>query len=203
MKRDFYTLISVLAVGILGTAILIWLQNASLRPRIIQAQDLPITNITDPNNLNADYPTLLSLYGANQCEEQILKGSCSDTCRQLVERINLEEEKIASLDPVLKKTAATAPARSPASPKTSVPKKAITYGLPAVGGVRFTSNPAQVSCPVKNDKPGKSSYKKKHYDEDCCIDYDEWLRPGCTYISGAYDISLNHKLPPPSFSPKK
>jgi hypothetical protein len=45
-------------------------------------------------------------------------------------------------------------------------------------------------CPVKKDRPGISSYKENHMDEDCCADYDEWPKPGCFYAPEDYALML-------------
>lgn len=75
--------------------------------------------------------------------------------------------------------------------------------LPLAPGVKFTNDRKLVSCKGKHNDHRPSPDKKNHYDEDCCIDRDEWLQPGCTYHYNDIKYSLNGKKPLPPFVIKK
>lgn len=80
-----------------------------------------------------------------------------------------------------------------------VAKPVSEYGSLAIApGVRFTNDRKKVSCKVKGQDHEKSKNgKKKHYDEDCCIDRDEWFDPGCVYHYNDVKYALNGKKPLP------
>jgi hypothetical protein len=122
----------------------------------------------------------------------------SETVDQISENSVKEEvsPKQENLKPVVTR---------PAPKKTSIaPRKVVAQNSQSAlaPGVRFTNDRNKVSCKSSGGDHDKSEHgKKSHYDEDCCIDKDEWLMPGCTYHYNDIKYSLNGKKPFPSRKP--
>jgi len=193
MKRDFYMLTSVLIIGIIGAVILIRLQNAKILivPKTLAADTLEIGGISSSylRDLGKYVIPLEGNDSSSVCSED---NPVSD---EIAVSSSFEDENINTTDLTLEKPAAQA-VKSVVAPIVKKPAG------PYVPGIRFTNNPQQMSCHLKgHNHPSKSKRKGNHYDEDCCIDKDEWLEPGCVYLYSDLGVSLNNKKPAPLYKP--
>lgn len=149
------------------------------RQPIIQAQ------VVENNSIEEIVPES----SFDHCEN----GFCSAVCVKLNDALSsntrkcdeskTEPEKIVA-KPIIRKIVQPAPKNNNAP------------------GVRFTNDRNLVSCKNNSSNHDKSVHGKgKHYDEDCCIDKDEWLMPGCVYYRDDAKYSLSGKKPAPLHVP--
>jgi hypothetical protein len=144
-----------------------------------------------------------------KCENSSTSKQCSSLCgkdnseKDLAAKLAQEEEikqKVAGAS-TENQAAQKAIALKVAKPVLAVPA---TVKKSPVSGILFTDDPNRMSCHLKGkNHPSKSATKKQHYDEDCCIDLDEWLKPGCVYLFSDFNVSLNSKKTTPANKSKK
>ena len=203
MKKESYILASVLSIGILGASALIWMQNMPVTLAQGPLSLINNENIKEPIDPDTDYIGLYELYARNGCEEQGISGDYSNNCLNIIDRIVADETKFVQEQLIIDRKARRSTSAnlfkksSIGSQEGQVVEKPRPVGIP---GIRFTNDPQVMSCHLKEDNhPSKSSTKGRHYDEDCCIDKDEWLEPGCTYLYSDLGVSLNGKKTAPPF----
>lgn len=138
-------------------------------------------------------------YFSDRCSRERKEEVCSAFCAEvngqvLGETVAAEKPRVPIKKAEIKKDVTAKPVVKLVAPKG-----------PYAPGVKFTNDRSKVSCKASGgDHKPSPNKEKNHYDEDCCIDKDEWLQPGCTYHYDDIRYSLNGKKPlPAKWKPRK
>lgn len=134
--------------------------------------------------------------GQNSQENNLETGTNINVPAETVENIIEQQPPVEKTATEIVKPVVVA---RPVSSKAPV-RPASGFGRLAIApGVLFTNDHKKASCKASGVDHDKSEHgKKNHYDEDCCIDRDEWLLPGCVYTYDDAKYSLNGKKPLPN-----